>query len=35
MIKLRRIRWAGHASQMGRRGTLIGYWWESHRDRDY
>jgi hypothetical protein len=29
IIKPRRMRWAGHVAQMGRRGTLIGYWWES------
>jgi hypothetical protein len=25
-IKSRRMRWAGHVVQMGRRGTCIGYW---------
>jgi hypothetical protein len=29
MIKLRRMRWAGHVARMGRRGMHIGYWWES------
>jgi hypothetical protein len=28
IIKSRRMRWAGHAARMGRRGTLIDYWWE-------
>jgi hypothetical protein len=26
IIKLRRMRWAGHVSRMGRRGMRIGYW---------
>jgi hypothetical protein len=34
IIKSRRMRWAGHVAGMGRRGTLIGYWWESQRKRD-
>jgi hypothetical protein len=25
IIKLRRMRWAGHVARMGRRGTLIDY----------
>jgi hypothetical protein len=28
MIKLRRIRWAGHVGRTGRRGMHIGDWWE-------
>jgi hypothetical protein len=32
IIKLRRMRWAGHVARMGRRGTLIDYWWESQRE---
>jgi hypothetical protein len=35
MIKSRRMRWAGHVTRIGRRGTIIGYWWESQRDRDH
>jgi hypothetical protein len=27
MIKSRKMRWAGHVAQMGRRGVHIGYWW--------
>jgi hypothetical protein len=34
IIKSRRMRWAGHVARMGRRGTRIGYWWESQRKRD-
>jgi hypothetical protein len=30
----RRTRWAGHVARMGRRGTDIGYWWASQRERD-
>jgi hypothetical protein len=33
-IKSRRMRWTGHASRMRRRGTHIGYSWESQKDRD-
>jgi hypothetical protein len=29
MIKLKRMRWAGHLARMGRRGLLIEYWWKS------
>jgi hypothetical protein len=34
IIKSRRMRWAGHVAQMGKRGTRIVYWWESQRERD-
>jgi hypothetical protein len=33
IIKSRRMRWPGHVARMGRRGTLIDYWWESQRER--
>jgi hypothetical protein len=26
IIKSKRMRWAGHVAQWGRRGTCIGYW---------
>jgi hypothetical protein len=32
IIKVRRMRWAGHVARMGERGTRIGCWWESQRD---
>jgi hypothetical protein len=33
IIKSRWMRWAGHVARMRRRRTLIGYWWESQRER--
>jgi hypothetical protein len=30
-----RMRSAGHFARMERRGTRIGYWWESKRERDH
>jgi hypothetical protein len=35
IIKSRRMRWAGHVARRGGRGTLIDYWWESQKERDY
>jgi hypothetical protein len=33
IIKSRRMRWAGMYLEWGRRGTRIGCWWESQRER--
>jgi hypothetical protein len=30
-----RMKWAGHVARMGRRGTLIDYWWGRQRERDH
>jgi hypothetical protein len=27
------MRWAGLVARMGKRGMLIGYWWESPKER--
>jgi hypothetical protein len=35
IIKSRRMRWAGHVSRMGKRGTRIGYGLESQKERDH
>jgi hypothetical protein len=35
LIKSRRMRWAGHVAQMGRRGMHVGYWWENHKEGDH
>jgi hypothetical protein len=35
MIKLRRMRSAGHVARMGEREMLIGYWRESQREGGY
>jgi hypothetical protein len=32
IIKSRRMNCAGH---MGRRRTLVGYWWESQKENDH
>jgi len=36
VIKLRRMRWAGHVARMGEeRGGRIGSWWGNRRERDH
>jgi hypothetical protein len=35
MAKSRRVRWAGHVVQMGRRELCIGYWQESHKEKEH
>jgi hypothetical protein len=35
VIKSRRMRRSGHVAQLGRRGTRVGYLWESHKERDH
>jgi hypothetical protein len=34
IIKLQRIRWAGHVARMGEKINAY-YWWESQRERDH
>ena len=34
VVKLRRMRWAGHVARMGRRETYTGFWWGNMRERD-
>ena len=35
VIKLRRMRWAGHVARMGEEGGRIGSWWGNRRERDH
>jgi hypothetical protein len=35
IMKARRMRREGHVTQMGRRRTRIGCWWESQRERGH
>jgi hypothetical protein len=32
IIKVRRMRWAGHVVRMREKRTRIGFWWESQRE---
>jgi hypothetical protein len=33
IMKLRRMKRAGHIARMGRRRMRIGFWWESQKER--
>jgi hypothetical protein len=35
MIKSRRMRWAGHVHEWGRKGMYIEYWCEIQKGRDH
>jgi hypothetical protein len=35
VIKSRRMRWAGHAARMGRRGVFTGFWLRGPKVRDH
>jgi hypothetical protein len=36
MIKPKRMKWAGHVAQIGRKRRMhIGYWWESQKERNH
>jgi hypothetical protein len=32
MFESRKVRWAGHVAQMGRRGMHEGCWWKSRKE---
>jgi hypothetical protein len=35
IMKSRRMRWVEYVARMGERGTRIGCWWESQKERGY
>jgi len=35
VMKLRRMRWAGHVACMGEESVCIGSWWGNRRERDH
>jgi hypothetical protein len=35
MTMIRRMRLAEHVARMGRRRTLMGYWWKSQREGNH
>jgi hypothetical protein len=35
IIKLRRMRWAGHVARMGEKRNAYSHWWERQRERDH
>jgi hypothetical protein len=35
VIKLRKMRWAGHVARMGRGEAYTGFWWGNLRERDH
>jgi hypothetical protein len=34
MTKSIRMRWEGHVARMVEKGNVIGFWWESKKERD-